>query len=86
MLRKMHSDVGDLLTFIGTMILALAAMFGLVILSTIVGAVTGWCVGLLFGDAILGVLSQLGIHYVSVAQLGAFLGFVAPFFRAHGSK
>lgn len=59
-----------------------AALFILlVIFSTLAGAVVGWVVGWFFGDTILGIMNQLGIHGITMWQLGAFLGFVGSFFR-----
>ena len=51
-------------------------------LSTLVGAICGWCVGLFFGDSILLVFKSCGITGVSMWPLGAFLGFVISFFRS----
>ncbi len=52
----------------------------LVVANVLIGAISGWAVGLFFGDTILGILSQIGIYGVSMWQVGAFMGFVAGFF------
>ncbi len=57
----------------------LFAVFG--ILTTFMGAVSGWFIGLFFEETILGILSSLGISGFSMWQIGAFLGFVGGFFR-----
>jgi hypothetical protein len=44
------------------------------------GALLGWSIGLVFGDAILNVLNKMGVYDVSMWQIGAFLGFVSSFF------
>lgn len=51
------------------------------ILTTFMGAFSGWFIGLFFGETILGILSSLGITGFSMWQIGAFLGFVGGFFR-----
>jgi membrane protein YqaA with SNARE-associated domain len=59
----------------------------LVLFSTLAGAIVGWIVGWFFGDTILGIMNQLGVHNIAMWQLGAFLGFVGSFFRhSHASK
>ena len=66
---------------------AVIAVLGLmIILSTLMGAVCGLIVGLFFGDTILGIAGQIGIHHVTMWQLGAFLGFVGSFFRSHTAR
>ena len=52
----------------------------LVVANVLIGAISGWAVGLFFGDTILGILSQIGIYGFSMWQVGAFMGFVAGFF------
>lgn len=68
--------------------LAISAIFGLVflaifgcILSTLAGGISAWLVGLFFEKTILGVLATLGIKGLTMFQVGAFLGFIAGFFR-----
>jgi hypothetical protein len=64
-----------------------AAMFFLaIIMGTIGGAITGWVVGLLFSDTILGIFAALGIKGFAMWQIGAFLGFVGAFFRTSITK
>lgn len=64
---------------------SLALAFGLVtliILGTFFGGVTGWIVGWFFADTILRVFAQIGIHDVTMFQLGTFLGFLGGFIRS----
>jgi hypothetical protein len=86
MLRKLHSDVGTSLLVVGGASWAIIGLFGLTVLSTVVGAITGWCVSWFFDDMIRAVLVQFHVFGVGPVELGAFLGFVAPFFRSVGSK
>lgn len=71
-------------------VLALAGFFALLlvapILSALVGALSGWVVGLFFGETVLGIFAQLGIGGVEMWQVGLFLGFVGGFFRASFSS
>lgn len=57
-------------------------VFLLAIIGTLFGAITGWLVGLVFDDSILGTLSALHIYGLTMWQFGAFLGFVGGFFRS----
>ena len=63
----------------------IAVVFFIVILSTLMGAVAGWIVGLLFGETILTTLSRFGVNTLSLQmwQLGATLAFVGSFFKAY---
>lgn len=67
--------------FLGAAVLIIGGIILLLPLSTLCGAIAGWAVGLFFEKEILGVASQLGIHNVTMWQLGAFLGFVGTFLR-----
>lgn len=60
---------------------ALAIAFFVCILDSLLGALVGWTVGLLFSDTVLGILKQIGIENVSMWQVGLFLGFVSSFFK-----
>ena len=57
------------------------SMFLFVIINSLVGGIAGLVVGLVFGDTILGIFSQLGIHNITMFQAGVFLGFVGGFLR-----
>lgn len=70
---------------VGTIIIVLFVGFFLSILGSVTGAISGWIVGLFFGDTIIGILGQIGIHHVTMFQVGAFVGFIGGFFRAHVS-
>lgn len=58
-------------------------LFVITIAATAIGAVTGWAVGLIFGNTILDTLSRFGVNAEGLPmwQLGATLGFVGGFFR-----
>lgn len=53
----------------------------MVALGSLLGAATGWIVGLMFEKTILGIFGQIGIKDVEMWQLGVFFGFVGGFFR-----
>lgn len=60
-----------------------AGMFFLyALLGTVMGAFTGWVVGLFFGKTILAILSAAGIAGFKMWQIGALLGFIGSFFRS----
>ncbi|MCF8482194.1 MAG: hypothetical protein K9H25_17355 [Rhodospirillum sp.] len=67
---------------IGNVILVAAGVFLLLPLGTLFGGLTGWFVGLFFGDTILGIARQLGVDGVNMFQLGAFAGFFGTFLRS----
>jgi hypothetical protein len=67
-------------TAAGIALLSVGGIFLFVVLGTLLGAIAGWTVGLFFGDTILGVLSQLGVHS-TMWQFGAFMGFVGGFLK-----
>ena len=52
------------------------------VIGTIIGALTGWVVGIFFGTPILAIFSTIGIEGFTMTQIGAFLGFVGSFFRS----
>ncbi len=60
-------------------------LFVTLIFTTSIGAISGWVIGLLFGNAILGVVGAAGVTGVEMWQLGATLGFTGVFFRSHVS-
>ena len=66
---------------IGAIMLFVASIAALIPITTLCGAVAGWFVGLFFGDAILYTLSEMGLHNITMWQLGATLGFVSGFLK-----
>lgn len=66
---------------IGSMAVGIAGIFFVVILSTLMGTLAGWVVGLFFSETILGILGQMGIRNISMWQFGAFMGFVGGFLK-----
>lgn len=54
-----------------TTILVLAAVFMLVIVGTLFGAISGWIVGLVFTPTFHTVMIALGMQTIEVWQLGA---------------
>jgi len=70
------------MTLVGKVLLGIFVLFIMAIGGAVLGAFSGWCVGLFYGDAILNIVSQLGITNTTMPQLGAALGFVGSFFRS----
>ena len=64
-----------------TFLMFVGMPLALFVLNVFIGAVSGWIVGLFFGNTILGILEQIGINGFSMWQIGAFLGFISGFFR-----
>ena len=50
-------------------------------LVTLLAAISCWGIGLLFDEAILGILSSFGFTGFTMWEIGAFLGFVLGFYR-----
>ena len=69
-----------LIKFIGGIMLVLGALFVGVLSSTVIGAVIGWTVGLVYDDTLRALASWAGLD-APAWQLGAMLGFVSAFFR-----
>lgn len=63
---------------------AVAFVFFIVILGTLMGAIAGWIIGLFFSNTILSTLARFGVDVVDLRmwQLGATLAFVGSFFKA----
>lgn len=68
--------------------LAVAALLFSIIVGTLMGAISGFIVGLFFSMPILLTLDAFGLDITNLAlwQVGATLGFVGPFFRPVISK
>lgn len=62
-------------------IAVVSALFFIIILSTLLGGIAGWTVGLVFTDSIAVVKSFLGVTCTNF-ELGAGLGFVGGFFKS----
>lgn len=65
----------------GSALLAVGGVFLFVIFGSLAGGVSGWVVGLVFQDEIIGILSQLGIHNITMFQFGVFMGFCGSFLK-----
>lgn len=74
-----------IISIFGGAILVLVGLMILIPLGTLFGAISGWVVGIFFGDTILDIVSQLGVKGVTMWQFGAFLGFTGAFFRTTNS-
>jgi hypothetical protein len=70
----------------GVMALAIGGTFFFIIMSTFLGGLAGWTVGLIFGETILGIFAQIGIKGATMFQIGCFLGFVGGFLKTKVSK
>jgi small-conductance mechanosensitive channel len=77
----MEGYVDGMVKVFGAAGLTVGGLFFFVIFGTLMGGLAGWIVGLVFSDIILGIASQLGIHGVTMFQLGIFLGFVGGFLK-----
>lgn len=79
--------MSDFVTGVLGAIAVVALLFFLVILTTLMGAVAGWAVGLFFEQTILSTLARFGVNVAGLTmwQLGATLAFVGSFFKAHQS-
>lgn len=71
---KMLRNIGAAVMFISGILLLLP-------LRITTGAIAGYISGLLFGDYVLKCLAEFGVHGITMAQLGATLGFAAAFLR-----
>ena len=65
---------------IANLLLAAFMVFWACIVRAFLGALTGWVVGLMFGDTVLGFFAALGISGFKMWQIGLVLGFVGGFF------
>lgn len=70
-----------LATVLGGIALTIGGIFFFVVLGTLMGAFSGWVVGLFFWDTFRAILSQLGIRNIEMWQFGAFMGFVGGFLK-----
>jgi hypothetical protein len=66
---------------VGASILFSAFILAAAPISAGCGALAGMTVGWFFGNTIIYVLGQLGLHNVALWQLGATLGFLSSFLR-----
>jgi hypothetical protein len=64
-----------------SILLLFGGIFIFTILGAFLGALAGWIVGLVLGDAILHVLDAFGAHNITMWQFGALMGFVGGFLR-----
>lgn len=71
----------EFLLAFGKTILTISSIAVFVPFMTLIGAMAGWAVGLVFSDAILSILTKLGAHDVTMWQFGAFMGFVGGFLK-----
>ena len=65
----------------GAIVLFIGALVIVIPLGTAFGALAGHIVGWFFGETILGVLEKLGLHGVTMWQVGACCGFFGGFLR-----
>ena len=65
---------------IANLLRAAFIVFWACIMRALLGALTGWVVGLMFGDTILGFFAALGISGFKMWQIGLVLGFIGGFF------
>ncbi len=70
----------DVMKVIANLLLAAFVIFWACIVRAFLGALTGWVIGLMFGDTILGFFAALGITGFKMWQIGLVLGFIGGFF------
>lgn len=67
-------------------LLALAAILGIImlfpILGTLIGCFVGWIVGIFWPNTFAAFLTHFGLSAFAPWQIGALLGFVGGFFKA----
>jgi uncharacterized membrane protein len=75
--------VTSITKLIGGVLLLAGALLILPLTGTLLGAFTGWVVGLFFTEAILSFLHRAGVNTIGLElwQVGAALGFMGAFFR-----
>ena len=71
----------DFIIIITNFIRVICMWFFYAIFGVLIGVISGWFVGLFFGDTILAIFAAIGIKGFAMWQIGAFLGFVSSFFR-----
>lgn len=67
---------------IGGLTATVALLFVMPLLGVLLGAFSGWVVGLFFSETILSFLAALGFTGFKMWQIGASLGFVGSFFKS----
>ena len=65
---------------------SLISIFFIIIGNTLIGGITGWIVGIIFGNQILHVFRQVGIDNITMWQLGLALGFISGFYISHSNR
>jgi hypothetical protein len=78
---KEESALEGLAKAAGGVVMATGALFLMITLATVMGAVTGWTVGLIYPNTLRAGQEAIGITPLPPWQLGACLGFVGGFFR-----
>ena len=79
--RERRKIMEKVLLILGGGVVTIGGIFLLVVFGTLIGAISGWVVGLFFSETILGILSQFGVSNVAMWEFGAFLGFVGGFLK-----
>lgn len=77
-----NKEASEALGGIVAIIAAFALIFFMPVIGVLLGAFSGWAVGVFFTETIMTTLSGFGFSAsVSMWQLGATLGFIGGFFR-----
>lgn len=82
----MKALLGWLIVIVGSFVTLGSIVFVAPLVGVLVGAFSGWVVGLFFGHTFLHIFAALGITGVKMYQMGAFLGFVGGFFKNSSSS
>ena len=68
--------------FLGATLLVVLTGLFIMVAGALFGAISGWVVGLILGQAILGALASAGWTGITMWQLGATMGFIGAFFKS----
>jgi hypothetical protein len=72
----------DILKVFGGVALVVAALLVFPLLGATLGAFSGWVVGFVWGDTILGVLRSIGLQEkITMTQIGCTAGFLGGFVK-----
>jgi hypothetical protein len=70
---------------LGAAVMVAAILFVAVLLSTVIGGIVGWIVGMVFPFVIVTLNTLMGTT-LTAFEMGAVLGFVGSFFRTSVTK
>lgn len=89
MLKALGIAVGGIFVGLAVVVLGIVAIFIFAILGALIGAITGWILGMtpVLGDAVRnGFTAVFGVQSPDLIAIGAMLGFIAGFFKQWDHK